>query len=517
MELRPYQQEMIEAVYEQWKTFQSCVVIAATGTGKSHAIAGIAGNEADYGNKVLILAQRGEIIEQNAKKLQLSTGHVCAIEKAEQTSIGSYLPIVHGSVQTMSNDKRLQKFSRDHFQVIIQDEVHHANSATHRKIYDYFSTARRVGFTATANMRSDKKNLGEVFEALAYEYPLKKAIEDGYLCKIVAQTIPINIDLTQCKKVAGDYNAGELGDAIDPYLEQVAGKLREIAFDRKIVIFVPLIRTSLLMTDFMRKAGFSAEHIDGKSADRKELLRGFHDNRFSCLINSSLLLEGWDQPDVDCICVLRPTQSKQLYFQAIGRGTRLHPGKENLLLVDPLWLTAKHHLVTTPVHLVAESEEIAERMQEKAKAGGCMDIEDMEQSVKQDMMHERESKLARYLDANKHKRSKTIDPLAWGIITHDDNIIDHAPVWGWEKQPATDKQIAMLEKAGFDAVSMTKGYASKIIDGLMKRRESELATAKQVNLLVKNGYGNAATFSFEQANKTIDWLSENRWNKRRIK
>lgn len=515
MNLRPHQQKAVEAVYEKWKEFQSVLVVAATGTGKTHTMCAIAGNEADHGNKVLMLAQRGEIIEQNSKKLQLSTGHVCAIEKAEQTSIGSYLPIVHGSTQTMSNEKRLHQFSRDHFQVIIQDECHHANSATHRRIYDYFSTARRVGFTATANMRSDKKNLSEVFDVLADEYTLKQAIKDGWLCKIVTHLLPINIDLTKCKKVAGDYNTAELGDAIDPYLEQVAKKLREIASDRKIVIFVPLIRTSLLMTDFMRKVGFSTEHIDGKSADRKELLRGFHENKFRCLINSSLLLEGWDQPDLNCICVLRPTQSKQLYFQAIGRGTRLFPGKENLLLVDPLWLTAKHHLVTTPVHLIAESEEVAAKMTAKAKAGGCIDIEEMEQSAKHEVMHERESKLARYLDDNKHRRAKTIDPLAWGIITHDDNIIDHAPVWGWEKHHATDKQVAMLEKAGMDAEGITKGYASKIIDGLMKRREENLATAKMVNTLINNGYVNAATFSFEQANKTIEWLKQNRWNKRR--
>jgi len=515
LELRPYQQEAISSVYKTWHEHKRVLVVAATGTGKSIVIAKIAAAAAEKGHRVLILAHRDEIIRQNADKLKIATGHDSAIEKAGETSIGSMFPIVNGSVQTMMRDKRLNQFPKDHFKVVLGDEIHHANSNGYKKILEYFSDSYQAGFTATANMRSDKKNLGKLFDALAFEYTLKDAVDDGFLCPIKAQTMPIKVDLTSCRKKAGDFRDEDSAAAIEPYLEEMAKQVKDAAWGRKIVIFLPLIRTSLLMERLMTEQGFSCRHIDGKSKDRKEILTAFHNNEFNVLLNSALLTEGWDQPDVDTIVLCRPTQSKQLFFQIIGRGTRISPGKDHLLILDPLWITENHSFIVRPVHLVAEDDDIADRMMVMAAKGGKASLSDMEAQAHADVSTEREETLKRFIDANAHRRSKTVNPLFFSALIHDEEITDYQPTWQWEKDKATSKQIETLSKLGFDGSNLRKGYASKVLNSVMKRVDKNLASAKQVALLARFGFRKGFdTMTFKEASEKIDKLAKQGWSRK---
>lgn len=336
--LRPYQQQARERIHAEWENGHTrTLLVLPTGTGKTIVFASVAADQVRAGHRVLILAHRGELLEQAADKLQRSTGLVSAVEKADATCLNTWFRVVVGSVQTLQRTARLERFSHDYFGTIIIDEAHHAITDGYRRILDYFGSARVLGVTATPD-RGDMRNLGEVFDSLAFEYKLTDAIKEGYLCRIMAQTIPLKLDISSVTMSGGDYAVGDLGTALDPYLEQIAAEMAQRCKGRKTVVFLPLIKTSQKFRDLLNSHGFRAAEVNGQSTDRKEVLADFDAGKYNVLCNSMLLTEGWDCPSVDCVVVLRPTKVRSLYSQMVGRGTRLSPGKSDLLLLDFLWM-----------------------------------------------------------------------------------------------------------------------------------------------------------------------------------
>lgn len=288
-----------------------------------------------------------------------ATGLECAVEKAENSCLNSWYRVTVGSVQTLMREKRLNAFDSHYFNTIIIDEAHHSISDSYQKILNYFYSADVLGVTATPD-RGDMKNLGQVFDSLAYEYTLPNAIKEGYLSPIKALTIPLKLDLSAVSMQAGDFKAAEIGTALDPFLEQIALEMKKYCSDRKTVVFLPLIKTSQKFRDLLNKHGFRAAEVNGNSDDRTEILQDFDKGKYNVLCNSMLLTEGWDCPDVDCIVVLRPTKVRSLYCQMVGRGTRLAEGKNHLLLLDFLWHTERHELCH-PANLICESPETAKK------------------------------------------------------------------------------------------------------------------------------------------------------------
>ena len=225
MQMRPYQQAARTAVHREWDEGRNrTLLVLPTGCGKTIVFAKITEDEVRSGNRVLILAHRGELLQQAADKLERTSGLKCAVEKAEQTCLGQWYRVAVGSVQTLMRQKRLAQFPADYFQTIIIDEAHHAISDSYQVILNHFSGAHVLGVTATPD-RGDKQNLGKVFDSLAYEYTLPQAIHEGYLTPIRALTVPIQIDFTQVGTTAGDYKPGEIATALDPYLEQIAAEM----------------------------------------------------------------------------------------------------------------------------------------------------------------------------------------------------------------------------------------------------------------------------------------------------
>jgi len=206
MELRPYQNEAKSAVFREWENgCNKTLLVLPTGCGKTIVFAKITEECVRNGQRVLILAHRGELLEQAADKIMKTTGLGCATEKAEESCIGSWYRVVVGSVQTLMREKRLNQFQSDYFDTIIIDEAHHCISDSYRRVLDHFSEAKVLGVTATPD-RGDMKNLGQVFESLAYEYTLPKAIKEGYLSPIKALTIPLKLDLTGVGMQAGGFD-----------------------------------------------------------------------------------------------------------------------------------------------------------------------------------------------------------------------------------------------------------------------------------------------------------------------
>ena len=482
-----------------------------TGTGKTIVFASVAADQVRAGDRVLILAHRGELLEQAADKLQRSTGLVSAVEKAESTCLNSWFRVVVGSVQTLQRSARLERFPRDYFGTIIIDEAHHAITDGYRRILDYFENAKVLGVTATPD-RGDMRNLGEMFDSLAYEYKLTDAIKEGYLCKIMAQTIPLKLDISGVPLSGGDYAVGELGTALDPYLEQIAAEMAQRCKGRKTVVFLPLIKTSQKFRDLLNAKGFQAAEVNGQSADRKEVLADFDAGKYNVLCNSMLLTEGWDCPSVDCVVVLRPTKVRSLYSQMVGRGTRLAEGKTDLLLLDFLWMTDKHELCR-PADLVCEDRAVARQMTENLAGTGCPeDIEEAAAQASEDVVAQREEALAKQLAEQRRKKAKLVDPLQYEMSIQAEDLSGYVPAFGWEAGPPTEQQTAALEKLGIlpDAVE-SAGKASLLLDRLHKRRDEGLTTPKQIRCLEKYGFQHVGTWSFEQAKYMIDRIAAQGW------
>lgn len=509
--LRPYQKNACNAIVKQWNEGnRKTLLVLPTGTGKTVVFSKIAEYRAKKGDKVLVLAHRGELLEQAQDKIQHFTGLNCALEKAQETSLDSLFPITVGSVQTMMREDRLKKFPKDYFQTVIIDEAHHSVAQSYRNILEYFQDAKVLGVTATPD-RSDKLNLGNYFDSLAYEYTLPQAIKDGYLCKIIAQTIPLKIDIKNVKTAAGDFKAGELGETLDPYLEEIANQMKKYCKGRKTVVFLPLISTSQRLVKILNDKGFKAAEINGNTENRSEILKDFEKGNYNVLCNAMLLTEGWDCPSVDCIICLRATKSRSLYSQIVGRGLRLYPGKENCLLLDFLWQTERHKLVR-PAHIIAKSEDQAERITKKLEDGEPMDLEEAEIEVERDIVIEREKSLAMELKAMRQRKGKIIDPLQFEMSIMDEELLNYKPTFEWEKAQATEKQLNTLEKFGVHTKSVkNKGKASKLIDRLIKRMEDRMSTPKQIKYLEYLGFQNVGIWKFQEASNMINIIKQNYW------
>lgn len=511
MELRLYQKEAVNRVMEEWQEgVQKTLLILPTGTGKTVVFCSIGDRILRSGGKVLILAHRGELLDQAADKFEKVTGLRPELEKAESTTVGSWCNAVVGSVQSF-NEKRLEKFAPDEFSHIIVDEAHHTMANSYMRILDHFADAKVLGVTATAD-RGDKRNLGEVYQTVAYEMTLPTAIRDGWLCPIKALTLPINLDVHNSN--GGDYTLNDCASSIEPYLEDIARQMAENARDRKTVAFLPLIATAQRFRNLCLQYGLEAREVNGESDDRAEVLQWFHDaGKGSVLVNSMLLTEGWDEPSADCVCVLRPTKIRSLYVQMVGRGTRLSPGKEDLLLLDFLWHSERHDLVR-PCHLVGKNPDLAARVAEimaEETQGEAVDLLDAEDDAENSAQAEREEALRKMLEEQRMRKKALVDPLQYEYsLGHKAFVADETQLW--QLAPPSDAQKAALEKAGiFPDEIQCAGQAAQLLDTITKRRLEGFTTPKQIRCLERKGFRKVGTWQFEDAKRLIDRIAANGW------
>lgn len=511
MELRPYQQEAKDAIFDQWEKVDKTLLVLPTGCGKTIVFAKVTEECVRRGCRVLILAHRGELLQQAADKIAKATKLGCATEKADETCLGSWFRITVGSVQTMMREKRLARFPEDYFDTIIIDEAHHCISDSYQRVLQHFPEAKILGVTATPD-RGDMKNLGQVFDSLAYEYTLPKAIKEGYLSPIKALTIPLKLDLSGVGIQSGDFKSGDIATALDPYLQQIAEEMKNYCMDRKTVVFLPLVKTSQKFRDILNEQGFKAAEVNGESKDRAEILDAFDRGEYNVLCNSMLLTEGWDCPSVDCIVVLRPTKVRSLYSQMVGRGTRLYPDKDHLLLLDFLWHTERHELCH-PASLICQDEEVARVMTANIESAGCpIDIEEAEKQASEDVVAQREESLAKQLQEMRQRKKRLVDPLQFEMSIQAEDLAGYVPAFGWEMAPPSEKQIKTLEKLGIlpDAVD-NAGKATKLLERLDKRKQEGLTTPKQIRFLERRGFLHVGTWQFDTAKRLIDRIAANGW------
>ena len=494
MELRPYQKEAVDAIIDHWNEWQRELLVLPTGCGKTVVFNTIAHGRP--GN-VLILAHRDELIEQARDKYHRMFSEPTGKIKAAETSIQR---VTVGSVQTM-----MRRDYSGFFHTVIVDEAHHSVSDSYQTVLRQFPEARVLGVTATPD-RGDKKSLARYYEGIAYEYSLRQAVAEGYLCNITARTVPLEIDMNNVKVSCGDFQIDSVAETLEPYLPKIAEAIQQYASARKTVVFCPLISIAQELAEMIP----GAREVNGMSPDRKEVLDWFDKaGPGSVLCNAMLLTEGWDCPSVDCVVVLRPTKIRSLYAQMIGRGTRLSPGKENLLILDFLWLCKKHNLCK-PANLIADNEEDVEHVTRKTEEEEI----DLFDAIS-DAEEQRRTALAEAIARQAKKKSKLINPLEMFSLLDDIGLADYEPTFTWQEAEATEKQIEALNKFGVDADGITKGYASKLLDKLIGRSRAGMATIKQIRALRTFGY-EPIDWTFDQASKKMNQLAAVGWKRWRL-
>jgi superfamily II DNA or RNA helicase len=481
---RRYQVDCVDAVEKGFETFNRLLAVLPTGAGKTIIFSFLAQKRRQRGERVLILAHREELIDQAIAKLHSATGIIAQKEKAEHKASLS-ASVVVASVQTMI--RRLDKWPSDHFGLVVADEAHHAISSTWQTVLKHFDT-HTLGVTATPD-RGDKKELGSFFESIAFEISLIDLIQQGFLAPITFKSLPLRIDLNNVGMKAGDFDDTELGAAIEPYFSQIVGHIKTSAPNRRCLVFLPLIATSEKFVAECEKQGIRACHVDGYCSDRRARLHRFGEGDFDLLSNAMLLTEGYDEPSIDCVIPLRPTRSRPLYAQQIGRGTRMFPLKDNLLVLDFLWMHAKHKLCR-PAHLIAGCEDEADIITEIAEAGrGDVELDLIKVSA--EAQSKREEALLKKLKEQENKKAKFISAEQFAMSHGSLEAAEFQATMPWESDAVSGPQRRYLKEAGIDVESVTgKGHATKLLNIYFANKPLQLATPKQRAAMRRRGHPN---------------------------
>lgn len=525
--LRPYQVEAADAIEAQWENHPSTLLVLPTGMGKTRVISEVLRRRHAAGaGPALVLAHRKELLDQAARAIGEDAGLACDVEQAERQAsltgtLYDSLNVVVGSVQTLKG-KRLERWPAGAFKTVVIDEAHHAPAASYRKILEHFAGAKVLGVTATPD-RGDEVGLWNVFESCAYRYEIRRAIREGWLCPISVKAIECaDLDISDVKTVRGDLSPEALERAltIDKVLHQIAGPLVREAGARPTIVFTAGVAQAHALAGVLgayTDAGIQV--IDGTTDDviRADVLAGYQAGRVQFLINCAVLTEGFDAPHTACVAMARPTKSRALYQQCIGRGTRLAPdrGKSDLLVLDFVGNSGRHALVTVIDVLAGDqirsdvrkkAEELIEdgMSAEEALTKAQLMIAESDARRERELerrRREEEARKAANVQADVAYIARQVDPFAaLGL-----QPVDFGP-------PVSQQQLAFLKNAFKlkpEELPQTKWGASRLIDSLKGRQKKNLCTYRQAVTLSK--YGLERDLSFSEAKEALDELAQNGW------
>jgi ATP-dependent helicase IRC3 len=349
--LREYQTEAIDAFRKsEW---QRSLIVLSTGMGKT--ITGLA-LAREMNCKMLWLAHREELISQPVKAKQLvwpDAQH--GIVKADQNQ---YMrQIVFASIQSAQQPTRIAQLAKQNFGLVVVDEAHRALSPGYRALLEALGCfadggPRLLGLTATPE-RSDNGALDEVFQGIVYQVGITSAIAGGFLVPPRVVERSINIDLDAVSVSRGDYGQKELDLALMQagIVQEITDAYCEHCTDKKTIIFVISVAQSEAVCASLRARGHAIACVSGETPkeERRSILKKFATGELRCVANCMVLTEGFDEPSVDAIILGRPTQSKPLAIQCVGRGLRLYPNKTECLVVDMVGVSKRHSMVQAAV------------------------------------------------------------------------------------------------------------------------------------------------------------------------
>lgn len=351
---RPYQTEAVDAIetHEQQGVSRPLIVLP-TGTGKTIVFGMHIARRQD--RRALVIAHREELINQAVDKIKMVDNSLeLGVVKAEQNEVDAQ--VVVASIQTISRPGRLEQLLPD-FGSLIVDEAHHANADTYRKVINYCGGWHQggplvMGVTATPE-RSDYTSLKDTFQHIVYQRSILDMVLDGYLCDMRAQQVFVEINFDEVDQIAGgkgDYKDESLAEALIQANapDEIVQAYQQYAPTRKGICFTPNIHTAHVIASLFNTAGISAAALDHTTPkdERRGMLEALASGEIKMICNCGVLTEGFDEPSIDVIIIARPTKFRGLYQQMIGRGTRLHPGKQDCLVIDVVGNTQRHNLQT---------------------------------------------------------------------------------------------------------------------------------------------------------------------------
>jgi superfamily II DNA or RNA helicase len=522
---RDYQLAAARSAFAEWyeRGVDSTLISLPTGTGKTVVAGLIAGaTKQIIGGRTLFVAHREELITQAERTFAGAFGFSTAIEMADrseeqyQVATGEIPLVTVGTVQSLQRN-RLARKPPDQYRTIIIDEAHHALARSYREMADHFVEKKLLGITATAD-RGDCRNLGAVFESLAYHYTLRQAIADEWLVPIVLQRIRVPFDLRQLKRTAGDYSMGELATRISPILESLCYNVVERMGSRQTIVFTPDVASAMAMAEMFKAMGVACEYVAGSQGAfgmpkemRRERIARFARREYQVIVCCDLLVEGYDCPAISCVVVARPTSKRYKYAQMVGRGSRLcdEIGKQDCLLLDLDWITDDSSRdLCRPIHLFAADDIIdkpKKSKKEKAKEEDTMAVfddmiarqlaggeeinltEELDQ-IEQSLFVSRVLRV-KYTGAHSKLYEATeSDPVGVGKVAGVKIRRSREMDWSRQGGQATEAQAKALHSLGVDnAEAMSKWGASKLLTGLLKREAEGLASWQQVKLMLSKG------------------------------
>ena len=495
LQLRDYQKECIDLIDNLEPG--SYLIQMATGCGKTATFTNIKRK-----GRVLVLAHREELVTQPVKYYDCPVG----IEMASQHSNGQ--EVIIASIMSLTH--RLHKFKSDDFDLIIIDEAHHAAAKSYKKILEYFNPRLILGFTATPN-RGDKVRLDDVFQKIIFQKDLKWAIKNKFLTDIYCMRVNIGYDISKVAKRLGDFAPSELEEALDT---DVLNKAIAEAYNKYAKGQTLIFAISVKHCEDIAKEIPGAVAVTAETKNREELIKQFTNREIPVLVNCMIFTEGTDMPLVETVMIARPTQNSSLYTQMVGRGLRLYPGKEKLVLIDLVGTTGKASLCTAPTLLGIDLETVPKAKQEEIQ-GDLFDLPEIVQNLAdcpESWIRNIEivnlwAKEQQYETHNVNwfkmpngdmvlqlKNRRLIIPcpneLGETILNNEkvklqeafdsayeylsENYMDQKYLWDvavvkkWGKSQATEKQKMMINRMykNFDTTELTKSEASQILNRL---------------------------------------------------
>lgn len=546
--LRPYQLEALDGTHEQFEQNDSSLLVMATGLGKTVVFAELA-REFMPSGRVMVLAHREELVSQAYLTLRDITGCEADIEMGEYraNAYGAFRSrLVISTIQTQiagPGKGRMEKFNPDEFSLLIIDEAHHSAAKSYRRAIDYYRQNLRLkvlGVTATPD-RADERALGQIFETVAYDYGIRDGIEDGWLVPICQQSVFVEgLDYSAIRTTAGDLNGADLAKVLEfeENLHGIASPALEVCGDRKTLVFAASLAQAERLTEILnRHKPGSAKWVHGRTPKeaRRDLFAEYKAGAFQFLVNVGVATEGFDEPGIEVVVMARPTKSRCLYAQMVGRGTRPLPdliedidgpqarraaiessAKSSLEVIDFVGNAGRHKLIGSADILGGRYDdaiiERAKRNAEKKSANAGMPVDVIDELQRAEWQIEREKREAAEAARRQHLKLRAAYSTAQ---VNPFNVYNLQP-WrerAWHKgRPPTDKQLAFLQRCGVDPSGLSFTHAQQLIKRIISDRQRGGCTFRQAKVLTRYGY-DPSELSVDEASALITGIAENGWKR----
>lgn len=354
--LRPYQNEAVAAIESNWaEGITRPAVVIATGGGKTTIFSHLIGRHVERlrkeGKRILVLAHRGELLEQAEARIKLQNPGVwtAIVKGGRGQKTHQFADVVIASIQTLARPAR--RAAVDRIGMVIVDECHTVGSKSYKDVLTHYGVlggeTPAVGFTATLT-RMDG-GLPDVWQAVAYQRKIHALIKDGNLVPPTAHVVNVpGLNLSTTRVTAGDLNSKDVANALEESaaFSVIADEYKELCGDRPGAVFMPSVATAARQAEAFQAVGIKAECITGSMGveERAGVYERYNSGATQVIVNCMVLIEGWDAPHTSAVVIGRPTLNPGGYIQMVGRGLRLHPGKTDCIVMDLSGASHKHSL-----------------------------------------------------------------------------------------------------------------------------------------------------------------------------